>query len=738
MSGGTKGKSLIQKFAVVLSAALFTVLLTQDYLFTFSPLKELELKLIDQRFLKRGKIDITDSSKVIIVEMTQDLFDQIPPPYNKSPFPRFIYAKAIENLTKAGVRAIGIDVEMPGTDPFSPANDTLMMRAIKESGKVVLAGKIDETTEGLIDQGKTNVTKIYEDYGNIFYGVDSSIGIVQPPPDFDKVFRRYLPFRYTDITQKRIPSFGFALVNKYYGFNNNRTAERKNGFFLLGKKKIPQYDATTVLINFYGSSGTFPHVKLMDVIDDESFKTIDEIDSGVDINTWDDPGYGLLQSGRFKDKIVIIGSTMPEDRDMLACSFAEGKHKGDNLIYGVEFHANIIQNILSNDFLFNQSKESELLAIFLLTAISFYISSFIRKIKFKIGSLVEVLNIVFIILLVFGIYEMSIFLFIHNKLVIAIVSPSLAVIIGYFSSTAYHFLRERQQNVLIKGMFSQYVSKHVVNELISNPDKLRLGGERKNITVLFSDIAGFTSFAENKQPEELVSFINEYLNEMTEIVLANEGTLDKYLGDAVMAFWGAPIEVENHAYKACLTALQMQNKLAEMREKWSKSGETPIRIRIGINTGDVIVGNIGGVKRFDYTVLGDDVNLASRLEGANKEYGTNIMIGDSTLEKCKDKILSRELDVIRVKGKSKPTKVYELISVVGDKKAEAAIEEMDLYFQAIDLYRHRSFDSAQDYFKRSFEKLGDYPSKVYMQRCEFYLKNPPIENWDGVFEMKSK
>ena len=215
MSGGSKVKGLIQKFAVVLSAALFTVILTQDYLFTFSPLKELELKLIDQRFLKRGKIDIADSSKVIIVEMTQDLFDQIPPPYNKSPFPRFIYAKAIENLTKAGVKAIGIDVEMPGPDPFSPGNDTLMMRAIRKSGKVVLAGKIDETTEGQIDQRKTNVIKTYENYGNMFYGVDSSVGIVQPPPDFDKVFRRYLPFRYTDITQKRIPSFGFALVNKY-------------------------------------------------------------------------------------------------------------------------------------------------------------------------------------------------------------------------------------------------------------------------------------------------------------------------------------------------------------------------------------------------------------------------------------------------------------------------------------------------------------------------------------------
>jgi adenylate cyclase len=477
---------------------------------------------------------------------------------------------------------------------------------------------------------------------------------------------------------------------------------------------------------------------LIDIIDDKEFKTKDELESGIEINQWEVLNEESSYRNLFRDKVFIIGTTMPEDKDVLASAFAKGERKGDNQINGVEFHANIVQNILSNNFLSTQSKESEILLIFFLTALSFYVSYFVRKIKLKIGFIIESLNVLMILLIVFVIYELSIILFIQNKLVIAIVSPSLAVIIGYFSSTAYHFLLERQQNVIIKGMFSQYVSKEVVNQLIVDPDKLRLGGERKNLSVLFSDIAGFTTFAEKKQPEELVSFINEFLNAMTEIILSHNGTLDKYLGDAVMAFWGAPIEVKDHAYKACITALQMQEKLVEMREKWSSSGETPIRIRIGINTGDVIVGNIGGEKRFDYTVLGDDVNLASRLEGANKEYATNIMISDATYDCCKDKILARELDVIRVKGKNKPTKVYELISIAGDKKAEEAVEKMDLYFQAFELYRQKSFEPALDYFKRSYEKLGDYPSKVYIQRCEFYLKNPPDQNWDGVFEMKTK
>ena len=740
-------KESLKKIFVVVTTSLLTVLLTQEFLFTFPPLKELELKLIDQRFTKRGKIEIADSSAVVIVEMTQDLFEQIPPPYNKSPFPRFIYARAIENLTKAGVKAIGLDIEMSEPDRYSQTNDELLSEAIKKSGKVVLAGKIDFSFENQKENKKnydinyftnSKYEKIKYNYGNIFYDVDSSLGTVEPPPDYDNVYRRYMPFRYTEITKKKIPGFGFALLNKYYGLKGTDTAIVGGNYFQLGKKVIPKFDQTSMLINFYGPNRTFRHIKLIDVIDDRSFKTKTEIEIGEDLNGWntmmDDPVYRKL----FKDKIVIIGSTMPEDRDLIACSFSEGKYKGDNQIYGVEFHANAVQNIISNNFLIAQSKASEIFFIFILTAIAFYITSHVRKIKLRISYFGELINIIIVIVSLIALYELSSILFSYKNYVIAIVSPALAIIIGYFSSTAYHYLNELNQKNFIRGIFGQYVSSNVVNDLINNPEKLRLGGERKNLTVLFSDIAGFTTFAEKKQPEELVVLINEYLNEMSEIIIDNEGTLDKYLGDAVMAFWGAPVELENHAFKACLSALQMQEKLIDLRSKWSASGELPIRIRIGINSGNVIVGNIGGQKRFDYTVLGDDVNLASRLEGANKEYGTNIMISDSTYEQCKDKILVRELDLIRVKGKNYPTKVFELISEAGNVKAEKAIEEMHLYQQGLELYRQKSFEAALDYFKRSFEKLNDYPSKVYQQRCSFYLANPPDKNWDGIFEMQTK
>lgn len=738
MNGSKKIVNALKQLVIILTAAILTILITQDYLLPITPLKELELKLIDKRFSERGIVDLGDSSDVIIVEITQDAYDQIPPPYNRWPWPRFVFAKVINNLTNAGAKAIGIDINFTNEDQWSPSNDSLMYQSILNSRKVVLSGKIDIESERLLEENKSYIKNLKENFGNYFYHVDSSIGIVQVPADNDGVFRRYLPYVKSNLMNKLIPSFGFAVLNKFYNLPKDFTAIRHDEFFQINGRLIPQFDKNSILINFYGPSGTFPRVKLIDVLDDKEFKTIDELEIGEDLNTWDNPDGGLLYTNKFKDKIVLIGSTMPEDRDILPISFAKGKQKGDNLIYGVEFHANIIQNVIRGDFLYKQSNLSEILLIILLTTFSFVITSLLRKVKLHLGLLIELLNIIIIGLSIYLFYRLSVFYFIEKKLVIAIVSPSLALIVGYFSSTAYHFLRERQQNVLIKGMFSHYVSNTVVNELISNPDKLKLGGEKKNLTIMFSDIANFTTFAEKKQPEELVSFINQFLSEMSEIIIANDGTLDKYLGDAVMAFWGAPVEVPDHAYKACLTALQMQNRLAQLREIWTNKTESSIYIRIGINSGEVIVGNIGGEKRFDYTVLGDNVNLASRLEGANKEYGTSIMISESTYELVKDKFLVRYLDVVRVKGKTKPTAVYELISELGDKKAQEAFENMDFYFQGIELYKHKYFEEALDYFKRSYEKLKDYPSKVYMNRCEFYLSNPPDDNWDGVFELKTK
>ncbi|MBI3124205.1 MAG: adenylate/guanylate cyclase domain-containing protein, partial [Ignavibacteriales bacterium] len=544
-----KRNSLLVPVLVFASILVLVLMLTQEWIFTFSPLKELELKLIDDRFRQRGKIELGDSSKVIILEISQESFDQIPSPYNKWPWPRSIFAHVIENLTEAGVKAIGIDIVMSDSDPLSAENDSMLVKQIKKSGKVVVAGKVDDTQEQKKLARQTNTDKIYENFQNIFFFADSSIGLVTTPSDNDGVYRRYLPYASVTTVNKHIPSFSYAILNKCYGLKNDYVATRGDDYFDYNSKRIPQFDRYSTLVNFYGSSGTFKRIPLIDVLDDKDFKTIDEVD-GIELNIWDSED-GLLQSGIFKDKIVLIGSTMPEDKDIFPVAFSEGQHSGDNLMYGVEFHANAIQNVINNDFLEKQSKFSETFFIFLLTGFAFFGTSLLRKIKLRFGFLVEVLNLIVVLFLLFAIYQAGVYFFIHAKVVTAIVSPAIGVVFGYFGSTAFHFLKERQQNVLIKGMFSQYVNKQVVQELLTNPDKLKLGGEKKNVTVLFSDMAGFTTFSEGKSPEELVKFINGLLHEMTELIMINTGTLDKYLGDAVMAFWGAPLEQEDHAYRAC-------------------------------------------------------------------------------------------------------------------------------------------------------------------------------------------
>jgi adenylate cyclase len=251
-------------------------------------------------------------------------------------------------------------------------------------------------------------------------------------------------------------------------------------------------------------------------------------------------------------------------------------------------------------------------------------------------------------------------------------------------------------------------------------------------------MAGFTTFSEGKTPEELVRFINGLLNEMTELIMVNTGTLDKYLGDAVMAFWGAPLEQKNHAYLACKTALEMQKKVTEISAQWMLKGEKPLHIRIGLNSGDVIVGNVGGERHKNYTVMGDNVNLASRLEGANKEYNSAIMISESTYEAAKEFVLVRELDSIKVKGKTKPTKVFELIGMADDEMAKQKVNSLEDYNTAMDLYKQKKFAEASAYFEKCFSAQQDFTSKVYLERCKAYIENPPDEDWDGVFVMKTK
>jgi adenylate cyclase len=300
-----------------------------------------------------------------------------------------------------------------------------------------------------------------------------------------------------------------------------------------------------------------------------------------------------------------------------------------------------------------------------------------------------------------------------------------------------HWVVDREKRT-IRHAFSRYLSPQVVAEVLQNPALLTLGGSRRVMTVFFSDLAGFTTISEALPAEKMVPLLNRYLHRMTQVILELDGTVDKYIGDAIMAFWGAPLVQEDHAVRACLAALRQREAMAEFREATRADGLPELHARMGVNTGPMTVGNMGSEDRFDYTVMGDAVNLASRLEGANKSFGTTIMISQSTFEAAGEVIEARELDLLKVKGKTEPMRVYELMAHKG--RLDAATAEMkEMYEQGLALYRSRFFAEALVWFEKARERVpGDGPSGVYIDRCRTFLDTPPPAAWDGVFTMTTK
>ena len=286
--------------------------------------------------------------------------------------------------------------------------------------------------------------------------------------------------------------------------------------------------------------------------------------------------------------------------------------------------------------------------------------------------------------------------------------------------------------------FKKYVPDELVRELIALNKEAILEGERRELTIYFSDIAGFTSISEELSAEELVELLSDYLGSVTSTIINNHGTLDKYIGDAVMAFWGAPSMLEDHAIHACKAALEHKKNLGIRNAELISRGKTPFYDRIGIHTGDAIVGNMGSENRLNYTIIGDSVNLASRLEGINKYYGTEIIISENTYEKVRDQFLVRKIDLVAVKGKSKAIEIFELIAEI----EEASLEQQsfaDKFNSAVDFYRSKSFMEALNIF-RYCSKMNpeDLTSKVYIERCEFFISNPPPADSNGVYESKTK
>ncbi len=724
---------LIIKIIIGAGIGLFVVAIGQGWLFELNFLKNIDLLTIDLRYQSRYERveqtrDLVKSGDVVIVSISdeEDLKALIEP----FPFPRSYYAHVIENLNKAGARAIVFDItwQSPGKNIQS---DSILREMLKKYDNVVLA-----TTVGTgLSNEKVEIRATEPTYENIFYDVDKNIGVTNILKDRDNVCRSYFPL--LDIKGWETPTLGFAALNKYFRLKPGTTVDWRNeDYFIFKDRKIPR-NGSTFMLNFYGPDRTFRYIPFSQVIDDSTFQTKDELELGEQINAFDSTMMKL-----FKNKIVIIGSVMAEERDYHNVPlYKEEGGKKNYAMNGVEIHATAIQNVIDNNFITTADPIVESVVIILLSLICFYGLLTLKQIHIRHMWLLEIGAFILTVILVGAVFEVSIIVFSNSNVLMNIVNPSIAIVFSYFGTAVYQYLTERQQKAVIKNMFGHYINPAVVNELVTNPEKAKLGGDRRELTVFFSDIANFTSISEqfHSKPEGLVALLNEFLDEMTRIVLKYEGTLDKYEGDAIMAFWGAPLPQKDHALRTCLAALEMQKRLHVLRPKWIKEGKPPLSVRMGINTGIMIVGNMGGKDRFDYTVIGDSVNLASRLEGANKQYKSNIMISDFTYTHVKSKVIVRELDLIQVKGKTEPVKVYELLGTTDLEMNQNQKQALEMYHEGLKFYRARKWEEAIAYMQQAYS-LDEtcYIAQIYTERANLYQITPPPAEWNGIFVMTTK
>jgi adenylate cyclase len=327
----------------------------------------------------------------------------------------------------------------------------------------------------------------------------------------------------------------------------------------------------------------------------------------------------------------------------------------------------------------------------------------------------------------------------RENVVLALGMPLTQQLSMFVVATSYRFFSEERDKRRARETFGRFLAPAIVDEVLAREGALRLGGEKRELTVLFSDVRGFTSISEKLDPHVLLELLNEYLTPMTDIIVSgHQGTLDKYIGDAIMAFWGAPKAQPDHALRACAAALAMVDRLDALRPRWRERGLPDLDVGIGINTGPMSVGFVGSQDRFyNYTVLGDAVNLAARLEGANRQYGTRILLGEETRAQGGDRVVARELDRVRVKGKREPVRIFELLALAPAPPALDAF--LEAFSWGLSAYQAQRWDEAIARFREA-ERLrgGDPASQAYVERCEAMRRAPPGPEWDGVFEMKTK
>ncbi|MCB0378159.1 MAG: adenylate/guanylate cyclase domain-containing protein [Bdellovibrionales bacterium] len=475
-------------------------------------------------------------------------------------------------------------------------------------------------------------------------------------------------------------------------------------------------------INYAGPQKMFAYLSAAELLEGSDTITIEQRVKNSK-GEWVEESRQVNKKEWIKGKNFIFGATATAIYDLRVTPFQEN-------FPGVETHANLLDNLLRKDYLRTSSNE-EYIMPWAILGIGVLFSIIVSKLGAIFGLLVASASL-------FGVYLVDSLYFFPQGVVVTMIFPVFTILFLYTFITFFKYFTEERKKQQLKGTFQKYVSPEIVNEILKDPSKLELGGIKQEMTVFFSDVRGFTTISEKLDPRALSDLLNHYLTPMTEIIFQNSGTLDKYMGDAIMAFFGAPVPSEKHAAQACRAALIQIRKLFELQKIYEEQGLPQIDIGIGINTGEMSVGNMGSETVRNYTVMGDAVNLGSRLEGINKQYGTRIIISEFTNTQIKnDGFIVREIDWVKVKGKNEPVRIFELMDE-GEPSAEFK-KRLDHFVAGFHFYHEMQWEQAISSFNASLNiEASDRVSQLYIERCQDYMKNPPGNDWDGVFTMTTK
>ncbi|MBN4061349.1 adenylate/guanylate cyclase domain-containing protein [bacterium AH-315-G11] len=644
------------------------------------------------------------------------------------PWPRSAYAEAIRFLKEAGAKEIVFDMIFTERSVHGVEDDIGFANALGEDG-VMLATLSSQSRSEMSEQASQKNFQMAKKFGLNIVGAHKNmfrnypflrtpvaditnkaegIGDVKFIQDSDGVGRR-IPMLVRS-GNMYLPSLALTSAASFLGITSYQMKGRYLSLYGPSiTRRIPLDAEGMARPRYYGDSNIYEKYLLLRVIKSQI--------------VMDEGGVPYYDPALFKDKIVIIGADATELKDFRPNPFNKSNDSG------VHYHGTAIHNILAGSFLESRYEPIYVLPVLFLT--SFILVFISARYRAAIG-------FVFTFLLLALTYGVAIYLFKYNDLLIDVAATSINLIACFILATGFNYVVEARQRLFITSAFGQYMSPDVVTALVDDPTRLELGGEVRTMTAFFSDIQGFSSISEKLSPEDLVALLNEYLSEMCDIIGRYQGTVDKFEGDAIMAFWGAPVYTDEHAKLALQASLAMQQRLQELRQKWIAEGKHPLYVRMGINSGPMLVGNMGSRSRMDYTIMGDAVNLASRLEGANKFYGTYLMLSESTKRLVGELFITRELDCIQVMGKEKPVHVYELLGKKGN-VAKHKLAMVLLFEEGLTKYREGCFAEAKKLFIEVMDLMpNDPPSLEFLHRMEEMGDNVVLGEWNGVFKADSK